>query len=107
MNHLGTKLVSPHQMGSPAYIKYKNTHRDTHGASRAPPPSPPSGGGAPPAIGPSGPGGNHPVIATPASTTRQTTVRHINGTPTHFSRTPPSWMCDHMPSGTPYSTASK
>jgi hypothetical protein len=107
VNHLGTKLVSPHEMSSLAYIIYKNTHRDTHGASRAPPPGPPLGGGGPPAIGPSGPGGNRPVIATPTTAAHQTTVHHINGTPTHFSRMPSSWIHDHMPSGTPCSTISK
>jgi hypothetical protein len=75
-------------MGSPSYIKYKNTYIDTHGASRAPPPGPPSGGGAPPTIGPSGPRGNCPVIAAPATTSHLTTVCHINGTPIHFSRIP-------------------
>jgi hypothetical protein len=55
-------------MGSLAYITYKNTYRDTHGASRAPPPGPPSGGGAPPAIGPSGLGGSFLVVTAPAIT---------------------------------------
>jgi hypothetical protein len=66
VKRLGTKLVSLHQNGlTSLYIIYKNTQRDTHGASRAPPPGPSSGGGAPPTIGPSGPRGNRSVIAAP------------------------------------------
>ena len=55
-------------MGSPAYIDTKiHKYRGTHGASRAPPPSPLFGRGAPPARDPSDPGGSLPVIVTPAT----------------------------------------
>jgi hypothetical protein len=73
VKYLGTKLVSLHQNGlTSLYTIYKNTQSDTQGASRAPPPAPPSGGGAPPTIDPSGPGGNRPVIAAPAIAAHRT-----------------------------------
>jgi hypothetical protein len=61
-------MVPPHhiQNGLTSLYKYKKyIYRGPHGTSRAPPPGPLSGGGAPPARGPSGPGGSLPVIAHP------------------------------------------
>jgi hypothetical protein len=89
VNHLApidTKLVPLHQVGSQAYIKttkHINTYKDTHGASRASPPGPLLGGGAPPTIGPSGPGGSRPVIAAPATAT----LRPWSATPTKLPHT--------------------
>jgi hypothetical protein len=112
VNHLtpiSTKSVSQHhiQNGLASLYKYNNTYtRGPHGTSRAPPPGPLSGGGAPPARGPSGPGGSHPVIATPATAALWIRVHNSIGRPTHCSKTPSSWIHVHMPSGTPCSTTS-
>jgi hypothetical protein len=84
-----------YKMGSPAYIQNIYIHQwsTTHGASRAPPPAPPSGGGgppppappsgggAPPPTDPSCPGGSRPVIAAPATAARRTMACHGGGNP--------------------------
>jgi hypothetical protein len=104
--HLGTK------MGSPAYIQQikRYTSCTAHGASIAPPPAPPlgsggppplsSGGGGPPPTRPSYPGGMCPLVIVATTAARHTRDCHGGGTPTHCSRKLPSWMRDHMPSGT-------
>jgi hypothetical protein len=74
-------------MGSQAYINTKIIQHGTHGASRAPPPGPLSVGGAPPAGGPPGLGGSHPVITSPATAALWIRVHNSTGPPTHCSRT--------------------
>jgi hypothetical protein len=78
-------------MGSQAYINTKNIYnKSTHGASIEPPPGPLSGGGAPPARGPLGPGGSRRVIAAPTTTALWIRVHNSARRPTHCSKTPSS-----------------